>query len=56
MPNEIEKEALQMKKTTDYLKRMVEKTITREANCISTFIFNQPKEPDGIEKFNKKRC
>lgn len=45
-----------MKKTTDLLKRIVETTISKEANSYCVFWFNQSKEPDGIEKFKKKRC
>lgn len=56
MPNERKKEALQMKKTTYLLKRIVETTISKEANSHCAFLFNQPKEPKGIEKFKKKRC
>lgn len=44
-----------MKKTTDLIKKAVEKTLIKEANSICVFLFNQPAEPKKIKKFKKKR-
>lgn len=44
-----------MKKTTDLIKKAVEKTIVREANSLCFYFFNQPAEPKKIKKFKKKR-
>ena len=40
-----------MKKMTEVMKSIAEKSLKKEANSICFYWYNQPKEPKGIEKF-----